>query len=129
MSLRSLSQQPAPPANRTHLVASVTCARYSSVCNKIALHTMLMMTAESVLSKRPFLRFTVALLFLLKVALFNSIQLLFPLSKTLKILSNIKMNIETEHAAKRVSVEACRLRRPKHGCITGTYTLLFKKTK
>ena len=32
-----------------------------------ALHTLLMMTAESILSKRPVLRFTVALLFLLKL--------------------------------------------------------------
>ena len=32
----------------------------------IALHTLLMMTAESMLSKRPVLRFTAALFFLLK---------------------------------------------------------------
>ena len=48
----------------------------SSVCKAVqhlqfctALHTLLMMTAEFMLSKRPVLRFTAALFFLLKLML------------------------------------------------------------
>ena len=44
---------------------------YESVCKAVqnctALHTLLMMTAEFMLSKRPVLRFTAALFFLLKL--------------------------------------------------------------
>ena len=40
-----------------------------AVKNKTALHTLLMMTAEFMLSKRPVLRFTAALFFLLQLFL------------------------------------------------------------
>ena len=59
-----------------------------------ALHTLLMMTAEFMLSKRPVLRFTAALFFLLK--LFSShiygIQIKF-ISQLLSVKPEIQFNI------------------------------------
>ena len=75
----------------------------SSVCKEV--HTLLMITAESMLSKRPVLRFTVTLLFFLELFSFH----IYWIQSSMVFLSNLTFIADLWFDARyRLFVVACR---------------------